>query len=136
MKQRLIALMGVCVLAVACAQTDSGVTAKVKSKLTTDDTVKAAQVDVDTKDKVVTLSGTVESDMERQRAIEIARNTEGVRDVIDNISVRASELPAAGMTGEQTGTDQHGMHVEQSGTGTTGQSGTDPYQNQNPSQNP
>src|SRR5262249_27190025 len=55
--------------------TDAGVTAKVKTRLGTDTRVHASHIDVDTKDKVVTLTGTVASDAERQAAVEIARGT-------------------------------------------------------------
>jgi hyperosmotically inducible protein len=75
-------------LLIGCAKTDSGVTVKVKGKLASDDTVKATQIDVTTKDHVVTLTGTVNSEVERDRAIEIARSVEGVRDVQNMIVVR------------------------------------------------
>jgi len=75
------------VFTVACAQTDSGITTAVKSKLAADDTVKAYQVDVDTNNHVVTLKGDVNSSLAKERAVEIARNTDGVRDVIDQIRV-------------------------------------------------
>jgi osmotically-inducible protein OsmY len=78
------------VLAVGCAQTDAGVTTKVKSQLAADDMVKASDINVDTKDKVVTLTGTVESQMAEDRALEIARQTEGVASVVDNITVGAT----------------------------------------------
>ena len=45
------------VFTVGCGQTDPGITTSVKSKLASDDMVKAYQIDVDTKDHVVTLSG-------------------------------------------------------------------------------
>src|SRR5688572_3307034 len=69
--------------AVACSQSDPGVTTAVKSKLAADDTVRAYQIDVDTNDRVVTLSGTVETAAEKDHAIMIARQTDGVRDVVD-----------------------------------------------------
>jgi hypothetical protein len=72
---------------VACGQTDSGITTSVKSKLAVDDTVKAYQVDVDTRNGVVTLTGEVETMAAKDQAVDIARNTEGVRDVIDQITV-------------------------------------------------
>ncbi len=75
------------VFAVACAQTDSGITTAVKSKLAADDTVKAYQVDVDTNNHVVTLKGDVNTSLAKERAVEIARATDGVRDVIDQIEV-------------------------------------------------
>ena len=67
----------------ACSQSDAGITTAVKSKFAADDTVKAYRIDVDTKDKVVTLKGDVETAAARERAVEIARATEGVRDVVD-----------------------------------------------------
>src|SRR5437868_1968080 len=72
---------------VACAQTDAGITSAVKSKLAADDTVKAYQVDVDTSNHVVTLKGNVNTSLAKERAVEIARNTDGVRDVIDQLRV-------------------------------------------------
>jgi len=73
--------------AVACAQTDAGLTTKVKAKLAADDTVKAYQIDVDTKEKVVTLTGTVDSQAAKDQAVAVARGTGGVADVVDNITV-------------------------------------------------
>ncbi len=75
------------VVTVACGQTDAGITTNVKTKLAADDVVKAYQVDVDTQNRVVTLSGDVETSMAKDRAITIARETDGVRDVIDRMIV-------------------------------------------------
>ena len=75
------------VVTVACGQTDAGITTNVKTKLAADDVVKAYQVDVDTQNRVVTLSGDVETVMAKDRAIMIARETDGVRDVVDRITV-------------------------------------------------
>ena len=72
---------------VACSQSDAGITTAVKSKMAADDTVKAYQVDVDTKNKVVTLSGEVDTQAQREHAVLIARNTKGVSDVIDQLRV-------------------------------------------------
>ena len=77
-------------MTVACGQTDAGITTNVKTKLAADDTVKAYQVDVDTQNRVVTLSGDVETSAAKDRAIMIARETDGVRDVIDQIRVNES----------------------------------------------
>jgi hyperosmotically inducible protein len=79
-----------------CSQTDMGITTSVKSKLAADDTVKANRIDVDTKDKVVTLKGEVQSEVAKNRAIEIAKTTNGVRDVVDVLIVAP---PAAATTG-------------------------------------
>ena len=72
---------------VACSQTDAGITSAVKSKLAADDTVKAYKVDVDTANKVVTLSGEVDTEAQRAHAVMIARNTDGVADVVDQLRV-------------------------------------------------
>jgi len=75
-------------LGVGCSSTDAGLTAKVKSKLAADGTVQASQINVDTHDKVVTLTGNVDRQAEKDQAILLARNTTGVRNVVDMISVR------------------------------------------------
>ena len=72
---------------VACSQSDAGITTAVKSKMAADDTVKAYKIDVDTQNKVVTLSGDVDTPAQREQALVIARNTKGVADVIDRLRV-------------------------------------------------
>jgi hyperosmotically inducible periplasmic protein len=87
MLQRCAAVLAAAIMTVACAQTDAGITTNVKTKFAADDTVKAYQVDVDTRNGVVTLSGAVENTAAKEQAIKIARETNGVRDVIDQIRV-------------------------------------------------
>jgi hyperosmotically inducible protein len=53
-----------------------------------DDTVKALNIDIDTKGTVVTLSGTVNSQAEHTKALQLARETEGVTSVIDRLNVK------------------------------------------------
>ncbi len=84
-------------LTVACAQSDPGITTAVKSKMAADDTVKSYRIDVDTKDRVVTLSGAVDTAQARERAIEIARGTEGVQDVVDRLTVTPGATPTTGI---------------------------------------
>lgn len=79
--------IGLAMVTAACAETDAGVTMKVKAKLIADDTVKAYQIDVTTRDKVVTLTGTVENAAAKEQAARLARETEGVTNVVDNIQV-------------------------------------------------
>ena len=64
------------------------VTAKIKSKMALDDLVKAHNIDVDTNGTVVTLTGVVSSETERKRAVELAKQTEGVTSVTDHLQVR------------------------------------------------
>jgi hyperosmotically inducible protein len=87
----------VAMLTVACAETDPGVTTAVKAKLAADDTVKAYRIDVDTQDKVVTLKGEVDTPGAKTRAVELAKNTAGVRDVVDQLTVKAGVTPPGGL---------------------------------------
>lgn len=61
---------------------DAWITSKVKTQLLADTDVKGTQITVQTRDKVVTLSGTAESAAARAKAIEIAQATEGVNSVV------------------------------------------------------
>ena len=70
------------------ALNDGGLTAKIKAKMALDDAVKALDLDVDTSGTVVTVSGRVRTDAERQRALRLARETDGVTKVIDRIEVQ------------------------------------------------
>ena len=67
---------------------DAALTAKIKSKMALDDHVKARAIDVDTSDGVATLSGVVASSDERKRALQLARDTEGITRVVDELEVR------------------------------------------------
>lgn len=67
---------------------DGALTAKIKSKMALDDTVRARSVDVSTANGVVTVSGSVGSQAEHDRAVQLARETSGVTRVIDHLSVK------------------------------------------------
>lgn len=67
---------------------DAALTTKIKSKMALDDTVKALDIHVTSKDGNVTLSGYVHSEKERDRALALARETNGVRRVTDRLQVR------------------------------------------------
>ena len=68
--------------------TDVSLTAKIKSKMALDDHVKARDINVDTAGSVATLSGVVASANERKRALQLARDTEGITRVVDKLEVR------------------------------------------------
>lgn len=68
--------------------TDGALTAKIKSKMVLDDHVKARAISVDTSDSVATLSGVVASPDERKRALQLARDTEGITRVVDKLEIR------------------------------------------------
>jgi hyperosmotically inducible protein len=95
-------------LTLACSQPDPMITAKIKASMAVDATVKASEIEVATKDKVVTLTGNLNSQAEKDRAIEIARSTHGVADVVDMLEVRTSAD-----TGEAPSPDLSlGQHVD------------------------
>lgn len=66
---------------------DGALTAKIKSKMALDDTVRARTIDVSTTDRIVTLSGNVRSQSEHDRAVQLARETAGVTRVVDHLTV-------------------------------------------------
>jgi BON domain len=68
---------------------DGQITAKIKSKMALDDLVQARTIDVDTQNGNVTLSGRVRTQAERERAMLLARETAGVRNVVDRLVVEA-----------------------------------------------
>jgi len=67
---------------------DGVVTAKVKAALIKDPVTKAHQINVETFKGQVQLSGFVDSDEARTRALQVARDIEGVKKVKDAMEVR------------------------------------------------
>jgi osmotically-inducible protein OsmY len=67
---------------------DGALTAKIKSKMALDDYVKARTISVDTAGSVVTLTGIVGSNAERDRAVRLAKETDGVTKVVDKLEVK------------------------------------------------
>lgn len=67
---------------------EAALTTKIKAKMALDDTVQARAIDVTTQGSVVTLSGKVRSAAERDRALMLARETNGVTRVVDRLDVR------------------------------------------------
>jgi hyperosmotically inducible periplasmic protein len=88
-------------MVVACSQSDAGITTKIRAKLAADSTVKASQVHVDTQNKIVTLSGTVDSEAAKAQAVALARGTEGVNDVVDNLTMLPSTSAEASRSAGQ-----------------------------------
>jgi osmotically-inducible protein OsmY len=67
--------------------TDSWITTRVHSKFVGEDLLKDSDINVDTKDHVVTLKGTVMTAAGRARAVEQAKEVEGVHRVIDQLVI-------------------------------------------------
>lgn len=71
--------------------TDAWITTKVKWFFMGEDLLKGSDINVDTKDNIVTLKGTVKTQAGRTRAIELARNTDGVKSVVDQMTVTTTD---------------------------------------------
>jgi hyperosmotically inducible protein len=67
---------------------DGIVTAKVKSALIADSSVKSAQITVVTQKGEVQLSGFLDNQMQIDRAIVVAGAIEGVRKVVNEMSIK------------------------------------------------
>jgi len=94
----ILGVLALALLTVACSQSDMGISTKVKSVLETDRSVNASQIQVASQNKVVTLSGPVDSAASKERAVADARRVQGVVDVVDNLTVSSSvaAMPAPG----------------------------------------
>ena len=67
---------------------DARVTAKVKAVLLSDESVKGLDVDVETHNGTVLLSGLVQNPAHITQAEKIARNVEGVKDVKNELKIK------------------------------------------------
>ncbi|MBO0724353.1 MAG: BON domain-containing protein [Blastocatellia bacterium] len=107
----LIVMGGVLALASANCErrgvTDSAITADVKSKLAAPNENGPINVDVDTRGGVVTLTGAVETQVEKGRAELAAGNTEGVTRVINNITINTD----GGYYGEGAGMSASDLEI-------------------------
>ena len=89
-----------CVIEAAAADpqtqsaSDTALTAKVKSALATERAVKASDIEVETRDGVVQLSGFVDSEDAQTAAVLKARSVNGVAEVRNDLSIRNDDRPA------------------------------------------
>lgn len=67
---------------------DAAITAKVKTALVAEPGLKALQIDVDTANGVVTLSGSVDSPNNLDRATQVAQAVQGVKSVDNRLTVK------------------------------------------------
>ena len=74
----------------AVALDDGAITTKVKAALFAEPGLKTLQIEVDTHDAVVTLTGSVDTPELRDRAVKIAGSLSGVRQVVDKLVVKTA----------------------------------------------
>jgi hyperosmotically inducible protein len=79
---------------------DGWLVLKVHSEMVDEDLLNGSDIDVDVKDGVVTLRGTVPTEAGRARALEVARKNDGVKSVVDRLTIGA---PRAGDAGDRAG---------------------------------
>jgi hyperosmotically inducible protein len=68
---------------------DGWLVLKVHSEMVDEDLLSGSDIDVDVKDGIVTLRGTVPSEAGRARALEVARKNDGVKSVVDRLTIAA-----------------------------------------------
>jgi hypothetical protein len=74
----------------AASVDDATITTKVKAAVMAEPNLKSTDINVDTKDGVVTLAGTVNSQDEKQKANSAAQSVQGVKSVSDQLVVKPS----------------------------------------------
>ena len=98
----ILSVLAVAFISVACGPTNTDIGAKVKANLTVDETAKTAQIDVSVQKKIVTLSGTVDSPAVKERAVAVARGTDGVVEVVDHITVKEQSAGPSFSSGHES----------------------------------
>ena len=76
--------------------TEASLTGKIKAKMALDDSVKARTIDVDDLGIDRDLDGQDQSAAERERAVSLARETDGITAVVDRLEIRRKRLRLAG----------------------------------------
>lgn len=66
---------------------DGWLVMKIHSEFVDEDVLSGSNIDVDVKNGVVTLQGTVPSEAARARAIQSAKNNDGVKNVVDQLRI-------------------------------------------------
>lgn len=79
--------------------TDPAITARVKTALLADEEVKGLKIDVDTDEGRVTLKGVLSNDSQVKRAVEVTRGVDGVREVVNRLTVNAEDKAARSSRG-------------------------------------
>jgi BON domain len=92
-----ILLLGILAIGLACtkAPDDSQLTSQIQSKLNQDSGLHDKQITVQTASGVVTLSGTVDNETQREAAARYASATPGIKQVVNNLETASAAAPPA-----------------------------------------
>ena len=66
---------------------DTMLTSKIRAKLLQDPDIRSTNIDVDTNNNVITLTGIVKTDKERNRVLYVVQKVAGNRQIVNNLSV-------------------------------------------------
>ncbi len=93
-RSSVILLAGILAIGVACSKApdDSQLTSQIQSKLSEDSGLHGKPITVQTSGGVVTLSGTVENETQREAAARYASAFPGIRQVVNNL--QTTSVPA------------------------------------------
>jgi hypothetical protein len=95
-------------LSAACARTDARLAARIATKLSRQPGIPRNAVAVESRDQVVTLSGTLPTPETKDAALRAARETPGVRTVVDELRIRTSPAATLGAVSANTPTSLTG----------------------------
>jgi hypothetical protein len=93
---RMALLIAALTITIACAKpvNDNQVISNIQSKLSSDSGLQGKQLAVQSEKGVVTLSGTVDNDTQREAAAKYAASEPGVKTVINNLQVESAQASA------------------------------------------
>jgi hypothetical protein len=97
LRWRMVLLISALAITIACAKptNDNRVTSEIQSKLSSDSGLQGKQLNVQSDKGVVTLSGTVDNDAQREAAAKYAASEPGVKTVVNNLQVASMQAAEA-----------------------------------------
>lgn len=90
MRRLLLCLILLLCFAISVAADDGAITDRVRQRLFSDPDVKGYTVEVETKNGVVTLSGTVETERAKSKAEKLTKKVSGVKGVVNKLRVEVA----------------------------------------------
>ncbi len=91
MRRLLLCLILLLCFAISVAADDGAITDRVRQRLFSDPDVKGYTVEVETKNGVVTLSGTVETERAKSKAEKLTKKVSGVKGVVNKLRVEVTK---------------------------------------------
>ena len=91
---------------------DGWLTMKIHAQFVTEAALEGSDIDVDSANGVVTLTGTVASEAGRTRAVSIAKTTEGVKNVVDKLRITKTGGKDTAGAARETGREASGTTKE------------------------